>query len=91
MFLVLFIYNQAFDYVYDVSYIRLIMFSLMQNFMAEAASSSLNLAGGAISQGYNPFPTHGAVSTSQPSNVIEHLGPSAGGSYGSVYGSHSGY
>ncbi|KAL6338585.1 hypothetical protein AAG906_021300 [Vitis piasezkii] len=64
---------------------------LIQNFMAEAASSTLNLAGGAISQGYNPFPTHGAVSTSQPSNVIEHLGPSAGGSYGSVYGSHSGY
>lgn len=63
----------------------------MQNLLAEAGSSALNLTGGAISQGYNLFRTHGFVTMSQPSDVIEHLDPSAGGSYGSIYCSRSGY
>ncbi|XP_038717964.1 flowering locus K homology domain-like isoform X2 [Tripterygium wilfordii] len=64
---------------------------LIQNFIAEAASSGQNPAGGSISQGYNTYPGHGAVYASPPPDAAGHAAYAPSGDYGSVYGNSYGY
>lgn len=59
---------------------------MVQNSLADAASSMQNTAAGPPSQGYNPY-SQGPVYTS-PSGGTGH--PSAA-DYGSIYGSSYGY
>ncbi|XP_030967386.1 flowering locus K homology domain-like isoform X1 [Quercus lobata] len=64
---------------------------LIQNFMAEAASSTQNPAGGSICQGYNAFPSYGpSYATSKPTTA-GHTGHAPAPDYGSVYGNDYGY
>ena len=64
---------------------------MMQNFMAEAASSTQNPAGGSICQGYNAFPSYGhSYATSKPTTA-GHTGHAPAPDYGLVYGNDYGY
>lgn len=63
---------------------------LLQNFIADAASSMQNSAGGPPVQGYNPYP-HGPVYSSPSSNNSGHANPGPPGDYSSVYGPSYGY
>ncbi|XP_052169933.1 flowering locus K homology domain-like [Diospyros lotus] len=62
---------------------------LIQNSMAEAASTTQNPAAPPASQAYN-YPGHGPVYASPPSNPGGHPGH-APADYGSVYGTNYGY
>lgn len=63
---------------------------MMQNFIAEAASSAQNPTGGSISQGYNDYPVHGPAYTS-PQSTAGHAGHHPAPDYGLVYGNNYGY
>ncbi|KAE7997738.1 hypothetical protein FH972_002343 [Carpinus fangiana] len=63
---------------------------LIQNFIAEAASSAQNPTGGSISQGYNDYPVHGPAYTS-PQSTAGHAGHHPAPDYGLVYGNNYGY
>ncbi|XP_059625981.1 flowering locus K homology domain-like isoform X2 [Cornus florida] len=64
---------------------------LIQNFIAEAASTAQNPTGAPTGQGYNTYPGHGPVYGSPPSNPSGHPGHAPTGDYGSVYGTNYGY
>lgn len=64
---------------------------MMQNFMAEAASSTQNPAGGSIIQGYNDFPSYGPSYASSKPTTARHTGHARAPDYGLVYGNDYGY
>jgi hypothetical protein len=66
---------------------------MMQNFMAEAASSThtQNPAGGSISQGYNAYPSYGPSYASPLPTTAGHTGHAPAPDYGLVYGNNFGY
>lgn len=66
---------------------------LIQNFMAEAASSThtQNPAGGSISQGYNAYPSYGPSYASPLPTTAGHTGHAPAPDYGLVYGNNFGY
>lgn len=59
---------------------------MVQNSIADAASSMQNTAAGPPSQGYNPY-SQGPVYNSSSSST----GHTPGADYGSIYGSSYGY
>lgn len=63
---------------------------LIQNFIADVATSMQNSAGGPPAQGYNPYP-HGPVYSSPQSNNAGHANHAPPGDYSSVYGASYGY
>lgn len=63
---------------------------MMQNFMAEAASSTQNPTGGSMGQGYNAYPSHGSAYKS-PQSTSGHAGHAPTSDYGLVYGNSYGY
>ncbi|KAJ7977291.1 flowering locus K-likey domain-like [Quillaja saponaria] len=63
---------------------------LVQNFMAEAASSTQEHMG-SIGQGYNSYPANAPVYASPPSSTGGHVGHAPGADYGPIYGSSYGY
>ncbi|KAF7818400.1 flowering locus K homology domain-like [Senna tora] len=64
---------------------------LVQNFMAEAASSAQDHMGGTIGQGYNSYPANAPVYASPPSSAGGHTGHAPAADYGPVYGTNYGY
>ncbi|KAG2719067.1 hypothetical protein I3843_03G241700 [Carya illinoinensis] len=64
---------------------------LIQNFMAEAATSTQNPTGRSTNQGYNAYPGHAAYASPQ-SNTGGHTGHAAPGpDFGLAYGNSYGY
>ncbi|XVF21643.1 hypothetical protein REPUB_Repub12eG0108200 [Reevesia pubescens] len=63
---------------------------LIQNFIAEAASSMQSPRGESIIE-YNPYLAHAPVYTSASSDASGHVRHAPAGQYGSVYGSDYGY
>ncbi|KAB1208873.1 hypothetical protein CJ030_MR6G011309 [Morella rubra] len=63
---------------------------MIQNFMAEAASSTQNPTGGSMGQGYNAYPSHGSAYKS-PQSTSGHAGHAPTSDYGLVYGNSYGY